>query len=462
MAGLRQTARALAAQGAGLDRAVTLTELAVAVTRADPHRPGLQSRPVKDLDAVAARVISDLAAGRGLSRADLADAAWCLWSTRPALADDDRLLATYLRLLLRQPSPRAFRSLASSYVVEFRRDRPAFALVGRALAMLAPTIGPPWTGLQDTLGLFDPDTVLRRLTDRTMQSGKPPATHLEALRSGPVPRGAGLLLAVHSAGLERLRAVGNEDPVGRLGQVMVWSLQPGGRLLAPELAPLVVDALLAPFRGETPDQDLRDRYLRFLLSLVGDPRLVLDWPGRNPKGEAILRRWLTEQTLRMYLDVVARLTPPEDWAYRRVFWESLYRASLVEDAWVVFDAEGASAALRTFGDQASFARFPALADVPRGGAVLMLKIAGHIVIDWSHGGPAVIWGPGEGGPALFRPVYEPAVFRKAISAQDTWEGHAGAGVFWHSGLTDYIWQDAIAARLRPANGGRLTAAAYRL
>ena len=464
MTGLRAAARRMADRPLGFQTRIETVDASDAAARVDAHGPGLHSRPTRALDPTAGRIAADLEAGRTLSRADLRDAAWCLWSTKPAIGLDERLFSNYLRAVIRMDRLTPYRALASSYVVEFRRDRSAFQLVARALALNATRAGLPWSALQETLGLFDPETVIRRVLDRAFQRNERPSQVIEALRIGRIPKGAGLITAIHAAGLDRLKAAGNDDPIGRLASVSIWATGSDGRLIAPELAPAITDALLAPFRGETPDQAVRDRYLTFILTLLGDPRTAQEWIGRSVKNEAIVRRWLTEQTLRMFVEVVAKSAPPEEWAHRRAFWESLYRASMVDDAWVVFDREGASTALRAFGETASFARFPTLADVPRGAAILMLRIGPFVLIDWSHGGPCCIWDTrtDTAAPQMFLQSYEPQKFRKPTTGPDTWEGHAAEGIFWHSGIADYVWQDSIAAWLKSASSGRLTPAAYRI
>jgi hypothetical protein len=471
--GLRDVAASLAATFAEAtpdDAPVEAPEVVAAAARANAHGPGIERPGSKDYNAIAQRVMSHLTSGRELSRADLRDAAWCIWTTKPALADDSRALAAYLRLVIRMDQIRPYRSLASSYILGFRRDRPHLALIGRALAANAEKAGLPWSIAHETYAIFDPDKVFDTLADVSWTPAIRPGRRLEDLRLGRMPTGAGLEIALHAHALDTLKARPNTDPIQRLRAVSLWATEDNGALADPSLATLVADALLLPFRGQTPDREIRDRYVEAIFRLIGDPRFEpAKWQG-NATGEAIVRRWLGEQSLRMFLDVVARVHPPEFWQHRRDFWEAVYRASLVDEAWVVFEADGAIAARKAFGDHASFARFAPSStgaqgsELGRGVAALMLKIATLMIVDWSHGGPCLIWDTEResGAPDIYRRVYEAARFRKITRGPETLESHAAQGIFWHSGSEDFIWQDQIAAYLLANRDIRLTPASYRV
>jgi hypothetical protein len=478
MAALRQVAIDLAAQFADAiphDGTVEPPEVMLAANRANAHGPGLERPSPKDYNAIARRVIALLTSGRDLSRADLRDAAWCIWTTKPALADDSRALAAYLRMVIRMDQIRPYRSLASSYILNFHRDRPHLALVGRALAQNAAKAGLPWSIAHETYAIFDPDDVFKRLADVTLSPAIRPGRRLSDLRLGTLPSGAGLEVALHGYALEAIRTSPNSDPLRRLRAVSLWATGEDETLVDASLATQVADALLLPFRGETPDRDVRDRYVETIFRLLGDPRFEgQKWRG-NATGEAIIRRWLGELSLRMFLDVVGRVQPPEFWQHRRDFWEAVYRASLVDEAWVVLEADGAIAARKSFGDHSSFARFAASSsggaaagavgsELGRGVAALMLRIGTLTVVDWSHGGPCLIWDTERetGAPEIYRRVYEAARFRKITRGPETLESHAAQGIFWHSGSEDFIWQDQIAAYLQAARGIRLLPASYRV
>ncbi len=473
MAGaLRQAAMRLAASFVDIpeDIPIELPEVAFAAERANAHGPGIERPTAKNYNVIAERVINYIRAGRELSRADLRDAAWCIWDTTPNLAEDPHVLAAYLRLVIRLDQVRPYRSLASSYILGFHPDRPHLHLIGRALAHFAEKAGLPWSVAQRELAIFDPVGVFDTLANIHGGPAVRPAKRLEELRVGTMPRGAGLEIALHRHALEALRTASNANPLSRLRLVELWATAEDGTLLDPSLTSIATDALLLAFRGETPDRDVRDRVIETAFHLVGDPRFEPHkWQG-NVTAELIIRRWLGELSLRMFLDVVSRVSPPEFWQQRRSFWEAVYRASLVDEAWVVLETEGAIFARKTFGEHTAFARFVptaiggAGADIGRGVAVLMLKIGTLLIVDWSHGGPCLIWDLERetGAPDIYRRAYEATRFRKIPRGPETIESHAAQGIFWHSGSDQFVWQDQVAGYLQDARGIRLPPQSYRV
>lgn len=474
MTGLRRAALDLAeaavAETQPRDIGQPSSDTLCAASRVNPNRPGFEHRTNKNYNAIAHRITECLTNGQYLSRADLHDAGWCVWTTTPALSDDVGILAAYLRQLNGCDRIRPFRSLASSYVAAFHAERPHLAMIAQVLAVKAAMVGRPWSTAQDRFALFDPVAVFSKLGDPTITPSIRPARALADIGLGQLPSGGGLELALHKNGLETLKNQPNADPFHRLRLTLLWATGESGKLLAPSIATSVIEALIGPFRGETPDRSVRDHYVEKITELLGDPRFDhQNWRG-NGIAETIVGRWLCEQSLRMYLDIVARIHPPEFWQHRREFWEAIYRASLVDEAWVVLEAEGASAARKIYGDHCVFGRFAPSSKGPNGGelgrgmAALTLKIGTLILVDWSHAGPCLIWDTEveTGAPDVYRRVYDAARFRKLAEGPETLSNHASQGIFWHSGSETYLWQDNIVSYLSRKQDLKNLSATYRI
>src|SRR5258706_2281895 len=88
----------------------------------------------------------------------------------------------------------------------------------------------------------------------------------------------------------------------------------------------------------------------------------------------IVRRWLTKQSLRQFLEVVDQTADDRMWKHRRAFWGAVYDRGLISDAWVVFTPLGADVARRTFGKEISFATFDR-GSVLKGQAVLLVPVS---------------------------------------------------------------------------------------
>lgn len=173
----------------------------------------------------------------------------------------------------------------------------------------------------------------------------------------------------------------------------------------------------------------------------------------------IVKKWLTEQSLRQFLDLADRAAAAADpnvkhmWPARRKFWEAAYKAELISEAWVVFGPEGARLAQRTFGDGASFGRFnrDGRKPVDSGHTVLLLRIGRGVVADWSFNGKCNIWTDAEdrGAPKLYGTVYS----SDDVLMPNNVDSDVGAGPFstLHSGR----WETRVANKLHRMTGVRV-------
>src|SRR5262249_17758820 len=143
------------------------------------------------------------------------------------------------------------------------------------------------------------------------------ATALEALRDGREPR--------HDVRLQWIKTVALRDE---------------RELLFEEQGPLVAGALLIPFGDSAPEPAVVARFTELVLRVFGDPRLQPARWIRMPEASAVIRRWLTGQSLRQFLDVVDRVAVDRMWKHRRAFWGAVHDEGLIVDAWVVFGAKG--------------------------------------------------------------------------------------------------------------------------
>ena len=136
------------------------------------------------------------------------------------------------------------------------------------------------------------------------------------------------------------------EPSEHLQKVKTWGLRPDKTIAFEQHRGVLVDALVLPFAEPTPSKQVRDNYLGFLVSNFGDPRLHSGRWTQMPSSGRVVRRWLTDQSLRQFLDVLDDSALEHQWKYRRAFWEAVYRKNLIAEAWVIFDRVGAQRARR--------------------------------------------------------------------------------------------------------------------
>jgi hypothetical protein len=178
----------------------------------------------------------------------------------------------------------------------------------------------------------------------------------------------------------------------------------------------------------------------------------------------ILRRWLTEQSLRQFFDVVDRIAPDGAWKYRRKFWLAFHNQGLIRTAWVVFGDDGAAEARRAFGREALFGVFNGSGrkNIQKGHAVLLLDFGQCTVADWSYNGFCNIWPSNSPAkpPGLNLPTYSSDDVQRRVPADRTEQSSTRHDIFGHGGSENYVWQDRVARRLRDLTGVRIPQSDY--
>lgn len=415
-------------------------------------------RAGKDYDRVASEIIATVAGGEQLDWRRARDGAWCLWTTSPALSEQPAALAAVIEGVSRSGRKSAYRTLALSWLTSFEHGRAGMPDVAAALRGFVGKIGAPFDRLHARFGLFDIETGPSKVAHAAIAETLTPAallmqTGLSGLSAGGYARHC------MSVCLEELAGGREPDPMARLALVRALVLKPDGKLEYEGLGPLAVRALLAPFGTSMPAKEVRDTYLVLLLSLFGDPRLH---PGRWTRmrdEEAVIRRWLTEQSLRQFLEIADRATAvthpnlKRDWPMRRAFWEAVYEKQLITEAWAIFGVEGARLAKSSFGDSVSFGEFNRRGRkvVDGGHTVILLRIGNGVVADWSFNGKCNVWPDAEatGAPKLYRRTYSSDDVHMPDSV--TSDIHGGLFSKRHIGA----WTQDVAAKLHHMTGVRV-------
>ncbi len=355
-------------------------------------RDSVGPRPTPVDIATSCRRIDELIdRGLPLERRDLRIAPWCLWAPERPLADRPGRLEAILRQIEAAARGRLYRILALAWGHAYDSQRVGIAEVGRFLTAHAADLGPGWSAALKRWPLFDPLNGPRALGAASLEVGKAPE---EVLGEFGLPSFAACVpyaLAAHRQairGAERLPADRRLNVLRRISQTA------DGGLRHMALGPDVVTAAIEPFGAVLPDRTTRDEYTRFALALLGDPRSqAFRWVNCQT-AQDIMRRWLTEQTLRQFFDVVDAVAHVDHWRYRRAFWDALYQRGLIDEAWVVFETLGTSYARRMFGKDIDFGTIKKGAEA--GHAILLLKIGTLTAVVWSHRGRCSIWDENKG------------------------------------------------------------------
>lgn len=410
-----------------------------------------------DLADIATGIVEAIRRGERLSRQQLRWAPWCLWASDIRLAEQRRVLMPILEAIVSADRDRPFRTLARAYIDAFQPDLPGLVETSQCLMVLARRWPGTWALLQKDFELFDPETGPRRLADEVIKQDRPASEILMEYGVQGLSAGGGYAKAVTTALLTALTGGGDPDHLKRLDRVRRYALTEQGSAVHGELVPAIAEALLRPFGGKTPDKATKDQYLQVLLKLLSDPRLQpAKWIGVTDSLKDLVSSWLTEQSLRQFLEIIDRTAVERMFKYRRAFWQAVYDAGLVQGAWVAFGPDGANLALRVFGNATSFSRLETEGKpVESGHAVLLLQIGDSVVADWSHNGKVNIWSSASDrtAPRLYRPRYGSDEVR-ILSGQGNLETDEKLSLM-HMGSDTYHWQNRVAQRLYDLTGQRV-------
>jgi hypothetical protein len=441
---------------------------ATARLSADISTSGLGSvpKPITNLDDVANRFILSLGRQESPRVADWNMIAWCLWTTHPAVAEHDEALEAVLGRVARMNRRRPYRQLASAFFTDFSPERPRIVRVAGVLAAFASLAGQPWERLQTKYGIFDVSAGPLRLARAALDAGASIQTLLGSSGvSGALVEG-GFAEAAHVEGLRTLSKLQIENATDRLKLIQLWCLRSDETLIFKNRRVEMGRAVVSPYGNRVPAAVDRDLILDFLVRQFGDPRVSpARWIGMDDVAE-ILKRWLTEQSLRQFFDVVDKIAPDGAWRYRRAFWQAYHDRGLIHNAWVVFGSDGALEAKRSFGPDARFGRFIAGGRKPiqQGHAVLLLDFEQCTVADWSYNGFCNIWPRSDRERPLHlnKLTYTSDEVRRSVPADRTESNLTRCDIFGHGGSESFVWQDRVARRLSELIGIRVPQSAYRV
>lgn len=417
------------------------------------------------MNDISARLLPMLQADTSLSTMEFRDAIWCLWEAKPSLAENPHALNRILEEIDRSDKRKLFRTLATVYLIQFRPDRPGLDLVSSALERGSHRWGTPFVVYQRDYALYDPVLGPKKIAALALQQNMSPSDAMRSLGFSALDAQSGFTEAITRNLLIELGSGAEPDHMKRLDMVRSYALDSRNELVFKGLDLEIAEALMKPFLGKSPEKAIKDIFLNFIVSIFKDPRT---YPGRwerFPQIKALVVSWLTEQSLRQFLDIVGlTVKDPSDaemWRYRRAFWEAAHRKGIIQGAWVVFADDGARLARSRFGKNVDFGTFNGAGSkqIQRTHAVLLLEVGQGVVADWSHNGKVNIWSDASERSA-------PRLYQKSYSSDDVTISKDDTDtsrylVKTHSSPKTYSWQRVVADRIYRMTNTRLQPSDYK-
>ena len=208
----------------------------------------------------------------------------------------------------------------------------------------------------------------------------------------------------------------------------------------------VATALLRPFVERSPESATKERLQPFFLRHFRDPRLGTGkhrWSGVPDEIRRVVVRWLVERTLEQFFLLVKETALDRHWRYREAFWRAFHEHGLIDDIWFIL-GRNAKDMLRKMNREKDETETSAdLGGAQGDQSVLLLRLPGVTIAEWSHSGSCRIWLDGNSNtPSLYQEdVYTGDDLRRGSDFSQR-----------HVRSEDGRWQDAIAQWLRENTG----------
>jgi len=171
-------------------------------------------------------------------------------------------------------------------------------------------------------------------------------------------------------------------------------------------------ALLTPYQTVNPNPDVQREILDFLIKRFGDPRIKADgWSRSAEANTAVVRRWLTEQSFDILLQVVRETNDTQMWNDRYAFWRPYIDQGFVTEAWVALGSDAkrvASGMVR----QQLIPSTQSYGVITRGQiqshhSMIIIRIGDFLMTEWTHDGKFRIYGPqSQRAPAMYKQAYD--------------------------------------------------------
>lgn len=350
---------------------------------------------------------------------DWRDSPWCVWlkvgdattlAQRPSFA---RRYGRWIEARNRKPD---YRRLVQAWLLHFNLESPprsAATLILRACEQWPEWL---WAQRHATYDLFDVKQGPPLLAERVLDDERSVSEVLQEHGLGEWLQTGGYANAAFAALLKDLpRRLRTSVSAARTQQwierVITWSLRNEKELRFPTLNKALAESLLLPWVSSEPTAAVEKKLTAFLVTppMLGDPRLHrARWNGIKPEASSVLERWLNRETLNAFIRIIKEATKgdavaKDHWQERRAFWMAYQDAEHIEKVWIALGPEAESIAHKHTNLNGQFGRLTKQRSMNH--SVLLLRIGGLLIADWSHNGSCRIWRARSPNPPNFE-LYE--------------------------------------------------------
>lgn len=222
----------------------------------------------------------------------------------------------------------------------------------------------------------------------------------------------------------------------------------------------VAQGLLSPYLERKPGPETKERLQSFFLRHYGDPRLPSTkhkWSSVPNDLTRVVLRWLVERVLEQFFMLLKETALDRHWRYREAFWRAFLDAGYIDDIWFVLGRRAAAYLRQMDTDEDVAETTGELRGAQSDQSVLILRMPGVTIAEWSHNGSCHLWLDGaDGVPPLYQRRYSARQVRRPFPYRQVGEAHSQR----HQGSEMGRWQDEIVRWLRANTGVDLSRDAY--
>jgi hypothetical protein len=166
--------------------------------------------------------------------------------------------------------------------------------------------------------------------------------------------------------------------------VFDWGIGHRSQLRFPDVKAKFAEALLLPWRGGEPPNDLKNEIISVLMTTIGDPRITSQkWYGISVEAKQVFINWINGRTLDAFFRVLQQ-TADEIWQYRQKFWQTYFRKGFIEEVWIALGEDAHFYLKRNSSSKDLLCA--ELTGVSANQSILLIKIGNIIFCEWSHNG----------------------------------------------------------------------------
>ena len=154
----------------------------------------------------------------------------------------------------------------------------------------------------------------------------------------------------------------------------------------------IAEALLEPFAKGIVSPVARESLESFFIHHYGDPRLPsgkANWAGIGDRYRQVVTMWLAQHALNEFFRLIKETALDRHWSYRKAFWQAYMNNNTIFDAWFVL-GRSAEKMIESISEEQEYS-YGLLQGAEKTQSVLLLRMHGATVAEWTHNGSCRIW-----------------------------------------------------------------------